>query len=642
MPDPRPTERPSLGLWVLAGLNGVGPGLALWALASSDRGDWLLHNHGTAPRSFALGWALASLLVVMGLSAWAWRKRGLEGLRCLHRILAPGAASLALATLYAPEVERSRTLMVYLLIVVLAYAVGVSVSQLRRATARVRVRADVGRLSVLRSRWLPRLVLAVGIIVHAAMMVRLGIVRHQALGSRIFDLGIFDNLLHHAAAGRWQVTSVLKGGRFTSAHCSPLLQVLGPLYRVWPGPQTLIAFQAVWLALGAIPLFLLAEHAFRNHPARSVVGLVFGLAWLCNPSLHGVTLFDFHALSLAAPLMVWAIYALHTERRAVFWISLGLLLLTREDLPLYCLGMGLYAFARGDRKAAAIVVVASLAMLGVYRLVWMNHPAIFMPDTEQTYRYANRFKEVIPDPENGGMKDVAMTVATNPGFVIQHALTKAKLRFACGLLVPTLGLALRGGRALWPASFGLTFAVLGSGSNLANLYLHYTVFLFPPLLCAAVFGLRNTVGPREEGPAEVDAKMAGWCAALMLTSVLVADKVGALRNSTAFYAGPLPLTRELDEQQRAIYAWVEQARAEIEPDATVAATNALGPHVSSRDWLFNFRHVKEADYLLLDLQNVTEADHVDLAARVRRGEIEAVSRFEERFVLYRAVAGTGE
>ncbi|MCA9687418.1 MAG: ABC transporter permease subunit, partial [Myxococcales bacterium] len=72
----------------------------------------------------------------------------------------------------------------------------------------------------------PPLLLAALTVGQCAMMIHLGLVRHRGLGSRIFDLGIFDNLLFHAMQGHWQSTSVLKGGTFTSAHCAPILQLL--------------------------------------------------------------------------------------------------------------------------------------------------------------------------------------------------------------------------------------------------------------------------------------------------------------------------------------------------------------------------------------------------------------------------------
>jgi uncharacterized membrane protein len=627
--EPRPIE---LRWWLLAFANAVGPGLALWAWTRSDRTAVLLDNvlgEGTSPWD-ALPWAAGSALLVISLYLWVAlraRDRGVA-LRRVTALLAPLAVTITLPLLYVPDIERARKLLVVTLTTTCASAIALSVVT---AWPWLRDRRLLARLGA--STRAPVLTLTALMLGYCTMMIRLAIIRHRALGSGLYDLGIFDNLMFHAAQGHWQTTTVLRGETFTSAHCSPILQLLAPIYAIAPGPEMLIVVQAVWLASGAIPIYLLAVHAFGSVPARRWLGVVFGLCWLCHPSLHGVTLFDFHDLTLAAPMIPWCIYALETERRGLYIAMIAALLLTREELAFVAASLGVCAFAAGRRKQAVLTILAAAAALMFIKLVLMQHSDIFMPNGESSYRYANRFNKVIPDPETGGAADILATLLSNPGFVIQHALTPPKLIYMATLALPTLALFVFGGRVVWALGFGLVFTALGSGANLSNLYLHYTVFSFPAMAAAAVFGLRNLVERVE--PARREKVLVGLAAALCCASLLAGERLGALGGSDAFGAGGAPLIRDLDEHQRERYAWLTEQIVLIPEEASITATNSLGAHASNRARIYHFRDQADADYLLIGLAEISREERKTLQARVIDGELEVVARLDKEIVIYR-------
>jgi uncharacterized membrane protein len=627
-----PSTRPiPLHLGLLALANACGPGLALWAWTRSDRKAVLLDNVvGEASRWDALGWAAGSALLVAALYAWVWLKASERGaaLRRLTYLLAPLAATITLPLLYVPEIERARRLLVVALTLVCAGSIALSAVAawpwLRERKWLERVagstRAPVAVLGVLMVSW-------------CAMMIRLGIIRHRALESGIWDLGIFDNLMHHAMHGRWQTTTFLRGDTFTSAHCSPILQLLAPIYAIAPGPEMLIVLQAVWLASGAIPIYLLAVRVFEAQVARRWLGVVFGVVWLCHPSLHGVALFDFHDLTLAAPMIPWCLYALEAERRGLWFGMIAALLLTREELSFVVIGLGLCALASGRRRQAVLTIVAAAVGLLIIKTFLMQHPDIFMPNAESSYRYANRFSKVIPDPETGGAMDILATLLNNPGFVIQHALTPAKMIYLASLALPTLALFVFGGRTSWALSFGLAFTALGSGSNLHNLYLHYTVFMFPAMVAVAVFGLHN-LASRFEAPRR-EAVLAGFAVALVCASVLAGERLGALGRSEAFMAGHAPLIRELDDEAQARYEWLHLQLEQIPEDASITASNSLGAHVSTRDRAYYFRERPEAEYLLVRESELTKEERWDLFERVQTGELEILASRDDEIYVYR-------
>ena len=87
---------------------------------------------------------------------------------------------------------------------------------------------------------------------------RLGVLRHRSLASRIFDLGIYDNIMWNTMHGRVLGCDFVRGGNHVTAHVDPVLVLLTPLYALAPGAETLIALQAAAVLSGAAPVFLLA------------------------------------------------------------------------------------------------------------------------------------------------------------------------------------------------------------------------------------------------------------------------------------------------------------------------------------------------------------------------------------------------
>lgn len=625
--------------WGLAGLAGLGPGLGAWALTRADRSAWLLSNQlppTEGPRFAALGWALVSLVVVGALASLA-RRRGWTSARRWRAAALPAAAPL-LALVMVPGLETSAPRLTMTLVMALAVLAGVGSA----AIAAPWVEWIIARPRAARLRWLPAALVGVGTVGMAVMLRHLALVRHHALGSRSFDLGIFDNLLYQASLGRWQVTTFMRGESFTSAHASPVWQLLAPLYWVSPGPSTLLGFQTLWVASGAIPLYRLAVHRLGRDGVARWVGAGLAMAYLMHPSMHGAALFDAHALVLAAPLVLWALDALHREQWRRYAVFVGLLVFVREDVPFVVMGVGLHAaLTLGHRRAGALTLAAAAGGLAIMKLGLMAHPDLFMPDTASTYRYTNRFRGVIPDLESGGAGDIVMTVLANPGFVIQHALTGSKLTCLAVMAVPCAGLCVVQARAWLPMAFGLVFVLLGTGASLHNPYIHYAVFLFPVMLAAAVEGARVLLrrgaagAPAGQRAAARRRRAVGLVVALAVAAGLMGDTFGALTDSTAFRAGPAKLKRQLAPEERERYAWLREQVDAIGPDASVSASNTMGPHVSTRSRAYHFADHPEADWIVLRLPDLTKPEVTTMRRLAKSGRYTEVAAWGSTLVVWR-------
>src|ERR1700742_1100063 len=88
-----------------------------------------------------------------------------------------------------------------------------------------------------------------------AIYAKLALLNQARLHTTGFDLGIFEQAVRSYAHGHLPVAE-LKGPGFPllGDHFSPVLAVLAPVYRVFPGAGTLLVAQAALLAVAVVPL----------------------------------------------------------------------------------------------------------------------------------------------------------------------------------------------------------------------------------------------------------------------------------------------------------------------------------------------------------------------------------------------------
>lgn len=621
--------------WAL--LIGVAPGLAVWAWTRVEGGDYLTRNllEGATP-GLGIVFGVVSLALVGSIYWREDRKRGAEprpmvmrGLNARLRFL---VAFLVFPLLSVPSLEVRRGQLCLLLIVLTACLfVSSAYAWLRwleeqRPGLHRRLQEALDR---------PRLASAVVVALvgmQSAWLVRLALIRHRALGTRIFDLGIFDNIVFNGLHGGFQVSTFLKGDTFTSAHFAPIVHLITPLYAAAPRAETLLIVQALWLASGAVPIYLIV----RDRLERPWIAVAVALAYLLHPSVHGVTLFDFHALTLVGPLVAWTVLFAQRGAWRRYALLLGLVLLTREDTSFVAVCIGLYVWwGLGHRRAGLLTIGAAVAYLAVVKFGFMTHSDLFMPNTEESYRYANRFRGMIPDPETGGAPDLVATLMSNPGFVVQHVIRAPKMTYLAMLLTPILFVPVFQ-RRMWPLfGFGLAFTMLASGDTVYYAYLHYTLFLFPVFFVAAGEGIAGLSAFSSRLGADARTFAGALGVGILLTGILCGLKFGAIGESQAFQAGYVEgVKSSLTTEERERYAWLAQAVTKIPEQATVSASASMGAHVSNRLGVRAYRHHKDADYLLINRRDLGKDGRLELRRRERRGEYALVDE-HEKLVLYR-------
>ena len=168
---------------------------------------------------------------------------------------------------------------------------------------------------------LPRLLLVLTMLAYLAFAVYYTNQRHLAFETGAFDTGVYIQPLWNFIHGKGFAVSIIEdnGPLRWATHVEPILFLIAPLYALWPDPRTLFWLQAAALTLAALPMYALAVRRTRHE----WTALVIVLAYFLMPATQAVTLFDFHAVTLAPLFLLSAIYFLDValaQRGVSFWL----------------------------------------------------------------------------------------------------------------------------------------------------------------------------------------------------------------------------------------------------------------------------------------------------------------------------------
>src|SRR6267143_360877 len=264
----------------------------------------------------------------------------------------------------------------------------------------------------------------------AALFLWVSLLRHRALDSHGFDLGIFTNAIWNLTHGNGYVSSVKGGINLFSDHQSPLFWALAPLFWVIPRPETLLFAQAFGLAAGGAALFYLARAQLgREHWAPAALPWLY---WSYLP-LRNANAFDFHPEVFMLPLFLWAFAGFASERRwarGLGFLALVAALGAKESAAVVAFGIGVAwalssgAGSRRDRWSAVALAAAGAALFFFDVKVV---PRFFSGD----YAYMGLYQRF-----GDGIGDVLLAPFTQPVYFFSQLFNQERLNFLFWTLAP--------------------------------------------------------------------------------------------------------------------------------------------------------------------------------------------------------------
>ncbi len=263
------------------------------------------------------------------------------------------------------------------------------------------------------------IVLGVAILIWIVVFGMLVWRRHELYGTIDFDLGIHDQSIWQLSHGHWFTT--VRGLPIFGHHATFGYFLLVPFYWLGAGPQFIDLLQVVVLALGAVPIYVLARDRLRSPWAALVPALV----WLLQPSVQWFTWETFHPEVIAIVAVLCAYLAAERNRIGAYWVFVFLAIIWKEDLALLFIGLGLLYLLRKRWRLGAATIAVGAIWFAAFAMVMVPHLA---------------GGRTVYGPLYGTLGDspgqVAKTAVTDPGAVASRLKQNGAGSYAVELMAP--------------------------------------------------------------------------------------------------------------------------------------------------------------------------------------------------------------
>lgn len=429
---------------------------------------------------------------------------------------------------------------------------------------------------------------AVGAIMAAflATFLPLTLLRHDAFFTARYDLGNMTQAVWSVAHGGLYRVTDPAGAEVSrlGSHVDPILGLLAPIWRVWPDPRMLIVVQALAVASAAIPAFLLA----RRWLADDRAAVAFAAVALLYPAVQWATIFDFHPVTLAVPLLLWCVWAADARHDVALGVCAILALATKEQVGFALAILGLWmAVSLGRRRAGALLAAVSLAWTAI--AVWVVIP--HFNEGDGSALVSERYGAL-----GDGPGDVIVGVFTKPWEVVQIVATADRASYFLALTLPLLLLSLRAPLLAAGALPDLALNLLSSRPEQHQIQYHYGAVIAPFLIAAAIRGLAAL---RKDADRHGFTLPVAWVAA----ALVVAGVFAGYRHGPLPFWASVPGGSPSGSAQFTVTAHARvlaEATRTIPADATVSAGNHIGGHLSARRQIATFPVIAGADYVVVD------------------------------------------
>jgi uncharacterized membrane protein len=556
-----------------------------------------------AKRLLVLRLSLGSAaLVALVLAIWTFFKKPHPGAKVLRwgKLCCPLLLTAFLPSLFTRGIwgghELSYLLVLGIVGLLFEQLLGVSLKELEPDPARLLPDSPRGRRIARWLRWAPLAIVCASVLYYAVLIGHYTLLSHVRMATSTADLGEYDNQFFNSLHGHPFRLPASEGDlRDWSAlkfHADFIIYFLLPIYALRPGPEILLILQTVLIAGTAVPIYL-----FGARRLPPLIAAVVAVAYLMMPVIQRPNFYDFHAVPVGMFFAAWAIWGvdriIHDEKRkrrdyAFFWSAFLLALLSREDIAFGMIVVSVFLLFYGKApRLAATMLVTSAAYFVLIKFVIMPRVGMSWYDTVYDDIKSEGFK---------GYGAVVVTMLTNPVFILRSMLTEAKLLYLLHMLVPLLFLWVRRPYLLVAAVPSVFFTLMVT--NRPAMYessFQYTYQWFPYIVIASILALKHI-----ESAAFGRLRQAAAALSLSLVASGAGYQYGVLLGGKIILGGFSEKRLEVSYGELVRHRDLRAIVAQIPREASVAATESEGPHVSTRLVLYNLRYGlgDKPDYIL--------------------------------------------
>lgn len=472
--------------------------------------------------------------------------------------------------------------------------------------------------------------------------------RHATFNTFAADLSYIDQPMWNTLQGRFLERTL--GDRQVSRvaeHLEPIIIPIAFVFYVWDDVRAILMVQTVALALGALPVYWIAREQtserksqISNIKYQEIIPFVFVVVYLMYPALQAANVADFHADPFVVAPLLFAFWYASQGRYLAMWVWAIVAMSVKENLPTLTFMLGLYLFLSresGIRESGTRRRLHGLAMMAV-SLIWF-YVATFLivaPLAREVYGSAG---PIYFSSRYTGLDEGPGGLLVRLGSMLALLGEPGRLLYLAGLFASVGWLALLAPEYLL---LGLPVLVANLFSNFPGQYSgeqHYSAPLVPVFVIAAIYGSRRL------GVATSQRRGAGWLThslPILLLVWLLAWSLGY-----HYLRGWTPLARDFDWPRRTSHHQrLARFAGQIPPDVPVSTTPPLHPHLAHREKIYIFPTIADAEFVLLDVSERTDAHPSDVRktfdALTESGEFEITDASDGYVLLSKVQVVRGE
>lgn len=285
----------------------------------------------------------------------------------------------------------------------------------------VRFKKDISK-PVMWGLALPFMALVVGLIITVSVLL------YKAMWTPTYDFGIFSQMFYYMKETLLPYTTCERDKLLShfAVHFSPIYYLLLPVYFVFPSPVTLLVFPPLISASGIIPLVLICKK--YNH--TNLTTLFLTVCYMGIPAITGGNLYYLHENVFLSPLLLWMFYFFEKKNVPLTVVFAFLVMLVKEDAPVYILIFALYLLISGRNRALGFV-------LAVLSVVYFATVLTFLEKFGEG-AMVNRFENFNKSGEPITLVGVIMTAFSNPAYLISECFENDRMLFLLQFFIPMM------------------------------------------------------------------------------------------------------------------------------------------------------------------------------------------------------------
>ncbi len=343
------------------------------------------------------------------------------------------------------------------------------------------------RLDTHRQQQLAWWLLFVVVGVYALEMSHQTVLRYDTFKATAFDLGNMDQVLWNTIHGRWfqftnQAIDWYGPPTRLAIHVEPILLPLSLLYAFHADPRILLVFQTLALAAGALPIFLLTRKYLPEWP---LLAPLMTVVYLLSPALLGLNIFDFHPISLATPLLLYAVLALTYKRYGWFIVACVLASACKEDIPLYVAILGLFVIWKYKLPRLGLTLAVG-GLLWSFIAFGIVIPHFYPGAQHNNFWY--RYEALGSSPG-----EAVVNVILHPWLLFTTFITLDRVYYLASLFRSSGFVCLLAPEWLLMALPGLAENLLSTDPLLYSGVFHYNAAIIPFVMLASIHGTRRLI-----------------------------------------------------------------------------------------------------------------------------------------------------